>query len=109
MLVLVAGGGVWRAVDQGVFSTERGPAYEPWKSWRDDPQDRPLALVRAAILAANPPLILTKRWMASRPPATRMAAPPAFGKPSGSAPWRRARDLPGRSGMSMSSVARGDV
>jgi hypothetical protein len=53
-LVLVAGGGVWRAVDQGVFGTGRGPAYEPWKTWRDDPQDRPLALVRAAILAANP-------------------------------------------------------
>ncbi len=29
-LVLVAGGGVWRAADQGVFSTGQGPAYEPW-------------------------------------------------------------------------------
>ena len=33
-LVLVAGGGVWRAVDQGVFSTGEGPAYEPWDDWR---------------------------------------------------------------------------
>ncbi len=29
MLVLVVGGGVWRAADQGVFSTGEGPAYEP--------------------------------------------------------------------------------
>jgi hypothetical protein len=28
-LVLVVGGGVWRAADQGVFSTGEGPAYEP--------------------------------------------------------------------------------
>ncbi len=33
-LVLVAGGGVWRATDQGVFSTGEGPAYEPWDDWR---------------------------------------------------------------------------
>jgi hypothetical protein len=32
--VLVAGGGVWRAWDQGVFSAGQGPAYEPWKDWR---------------------------------------------------------------------------
>ena len=51
--VLVAGGGVWRAFDQGVFSTEQGPAYEPWENWRIDEGKGPLALVRAAILAAN--------------------------------------------------------
>ena len=33
--VVVAGGGVWRAWDQGVFSIGQGPAYEPWKNWRD--------------------------------------------------------------------------
>ncbi len=52
-LVLVAGGGVWRAADQGVFSTGQGPAYEPWDDWRTASRG-PLNLVRAAILAANP-------------------------------------------------------
>jgi nitroreductase len=47
------GGGVWRAWDQGVFSTGDGPAYEPWKDWRNA-KDGPLALVSAAILAASP-------------------------------------------------------
>ena len=52
--VLVAAGGVWRAYDQGVFSVGRGPAYEPWRDWRSDPNEGALALVRAAILAASP-------------------------------------------------------
>lgn len=52
--VLVVGGGVWRAYDQGVFSVGKGPAYEPWKDWRSDPSEGALALVRAAILAASP-------------------------------------------------------
>jgi len=52
--VLVAGGGVWRACDQGVFSVGKGPAYEPWKDWRSHPNEGALALVRAAILAASP-------------------------------------------------------
>jgi hypothetical protein len=51
---LVAGGGVWRAYDQGVFSAGKGPAYEPWKDWRSHPNEGALALVRAAILAASP-------------------------------------------------------
>ncbi len=54
LTVLVAGGGVWRAYDQGVFSIGQGPAYEPWKNWRTEASQGPLALVRAAILAANP-------------------------------------------------------
>ncbi len=54
LTVLVAGGGVWRAYDQGVFSIGDGPAYEPWKDWRSDSPDGPLVLVRAAILAASP-------------------------------------------------------
>ncbi len=53
MTVLVAGGGVWRAWDQGVFSVGQGPAYEPWRNWRSA-SDGPLGLVRAAILAASP-------------------------------------------------------
>jgi nitroreductase len=52
--VVVVGGGVWRAYDQGVFSVGEGPAYEPWKDWRKDSNDGALALVRAAILAASP-------------------------------------------------------
>jgi nitroreductase len=52
--VAVVGGGVWRAYDQGVFSVGEGPAYEPWKDWRTDSASGPLALVRAAILAASP-------------------------------------------------------
>jgi nitroreductase len=47
-------GGVWRAHDQGVFSVGEGPAYQPWKDWRSGANDGPLALVRAAILAASP-------------------------------------------------------
>jgi hypothetical protein len=52
--VVVAGGAVWRAFDQGVFSTGTGIAYKPWKNWRDETSDEPLSLVRAAILAASP-------------------------------------------------------
>jgi nitroreductase len=52
--IAVMGGGVWRADDQGVFSTGQGPAYQPWKNWRDEATDEPLKLVRAAILAASP-------------------------------------------------------
>jgi hypothetical protein len=52
--VVVVGGGVWRACDQGVFSVGEGPAYKPWKDWRNAANEGPLALVRAAILAASP-------------------------------------------------------
>jgi hypothetical protein len=52
--VAIVGGGVWRVYDQGAFSVGEGPAYQPWKDWRTDPQSGPLALVRAAILAASP-------------------------------------------------------
>lgn len=52
--VAVLGGGVWRAYDEGVFSVGEGPAYEPWKNWRNTANEGPLVLVRAAILAASP-------------------------------------------------------
>jgi len=52
--ILLAGGIVWRACDQGVFSTGKGQAYEPWQGWRSNPGAGPIALVRAAILAASP-------------------------------------------------------
>jgi nitroreductase len=44
----------WYAYDRGVFSVGEGPAYEPWKDWRGDSSEGPLALVHAAILAASP-------------------------------------------------------
>ena len=52
-LVIVAGGSVFRAVDQGMFSVGQGIAYEPWKNWRDaaSPAER---IVAAGILASNP-------------------------------------------------------
>jgi len=53
-VVVVGGALAWRAFDQGVFSAGSGAAYEPWKNWQADDSLRPLRLVRAAILAANP-------------------------------------------------------
>lgn len=54
LLVALAGGTVWRARSQGVFSGGEGPAYAPWDDWREDMAEGPLALLRAAILAASP-------------------------------------------------------
>jgi hypothetical protein len=53
-VVVASGALAWRAFDQGVFSAGSGRAYEPWKDWQADDSLRPLRLVRAAILAANP-------------------------------------------------------
>ncbi|MFZ4815557.1 MAG: Acg family FMN-binding oxidoreductase [Phototrophicaceae bacterium] len=53
VLIGVAGGGVYRAADQGVFSVGQGLAYEPWKDWRNAPT-APERIVSAGILAANP-------------------------------------------------------
>lgn len=52
-LILAAGGSVWRAVGQGIFSAGQGPAYAPWQEWRSaaTPAER---LAAAGILAANP-------------------------------------------------------
>ena len=52
-LVLVAGGGAWRAEEGGVFGPGRGLAFEPWKEWHAGGEEGPLALVSAAILASN--------------------------------------------------------
>jgi nitroreductase len=52
--VVIVGGGVWRAYDQGVFSVGKGAPYEPWRNWRTDGEPGPLELVRAGILAASP-------------------------------------------------------
>lgn len=47
------GAGIWRAIDQGVFATGQGPAYQAWKDWRGVPGEGFVSFVRAAILAAN--------------------------------------------------------
>jgi nitroreductase len=52
--VLSVSGASWYAYDRGVFSVGEGPAYEPWKHWRGGSSEGPLALIRAAILAASP-------------------------------------------------------
>ncbi len=54
LAVVVAGGGVFRAVQEDIFSPFNGPAYEPWTTWKTDRMEGPLALVQMAILAANP-------------------------------------------------------
>ncbi|MEM6429191.1 MAG: twin-arginine translocation signal domain-containing protein [Deinococcota bacterium] len=53
-VVAVSGGAVYRAASQGVFTTASGPAYEPWEDWRTNPEQGPLRLVQAGILASNP-------------------------------------------------------
>lgn len=53
-LVVVVGGGVYRAADRGVFSVGQGEAYEPWRTWHEEQASGPMALVQSAILAANP-------------------------------------------------------
>jgi hypothetical protein len=51
-LVVSAGGLSYRAYDQGVLEEGEGGAYDAWRDW--DGGRGPLALVSAAILAANP-------------------------------------------------------
>jgi hypothetical protein len=51
VLVVAAGGVVWRTVDQAILDPWSGPAYEPWSADLDGPA--PESLVAAAILAAN--------------------------------------------------------
>src|SRR5215470_12554667 len=48
----LGGACAWWARHEGVFSVGEGPAFEPWRDWHNDVGS--LALVRAAILAANP-------------------------------------------------------
>jgi len=54
VVILAAGGLVWRTWEQGVLAAGTGPAYEPWTTWRTEPGAGPTGLVRAGILAANP-------------------------------------------------------
>jgi hypothetical protein len=52
LAVAGVGGLTWKAVDGGVFATGTGPAYAAWDAL-DAPTDATLALVSAAVLAAN--------------------------------------------------------
>lgn len=54
LLAVPFGGLLWRAVDQGIFSTGKGPAYELWSLDEASPLSEPMALVHAATLASNP-------------------------------------------------------
>jgi hypothetical protein len=51
-VVVCAGGVSYRAYDRGVFEAGQGGAYDAWRDWEKG--SGPLALVSAAILAANP-------------------------------------------------------
>src|SRR5712692_1833052 len=51
--VLVVGGTLYRANDQGVFSTGQGPAYDVWREFSAQDGAAQLRLVRAAVLATN--------------------------------------------------------
>ena len=53
-LVVSLAGLTWRAIDQGVFSTGKGPAYEPWNISKENLKTGTLALLNDAILASNP-------------------------------------------------------
>ena len=51
-VVVCAGGVSYRAYDRGVFEAGEGGAYDAWRDWEQG--QGPVALVSAAILAANP-------------------------------------------------------
>jgi hypothetical protein len=53
-LLVGAGAVTWRAWNQGVFSTGKGPAFDAWNTWSDATPGSDLHLVHSAILAANP-------------------------------------------------------
>lgn len=50
--MIASGLGGYRGLDQGVFQTGQGGAYDAWRNWNKE--RGPLAFVAAAILAANP-------------------------------------------------------
>src|ERR1700694_5294570 len=50
---VVVAGTLYRAYDQGVFTTGEGPAYDAWREWDAETGGVSLALVRAAVLATN--------------------------------------------------------
>jgi nitroreductase len=55
MLAMLAGGtGSWYALDHGVLTVGDGSPFAPWYDWQKGAGEGPLALVRAAVLAASP-------------------------------------------------------
>ncbi|MDP3938522.1 MAG: twin-arginine translocation signal domain-containing protein [Deltaproteobacteria bacterium] len=59
--VVAMAGGVWQACGKGDAGPEGGVAFEPWRNWQGTPEEGPLALVRAGILAASP--LNTQPWI----------------------------------------------
>lgn len=53
LTIVVAGGHVWRSFGQQVEEIGSAPELEPWRNWRQDTGQGPVAMVRAAILSAN--------------------------------------------------------
>jgi hypothetical protein len=53
LVVVFAGGTLFRAYDQGVLSTGQGPAYDAWREWDVPTGSLPLNIARAAVLAAS--------------------------------------------------------
>ncbi|MCM3761572.1 hypothetical protein M3212_12325 [Alkalihalobacillus oceani] len=54
LIVMIWGGSIWRAVDQGVFQAGRGSAFEPWEKQDNGAFPDQLKLIQAAVLASNP-------------------------------------------------------
>src|SRR2546429_6847225 len=52
--VLVVGGGVWRAYDQGGLRVGEGPAYTTMKDWRREANDWPLDMEPTGMHASRP-------------------------------------------------------
>lgn len=55
LLIVAAGGVIYRAWDEGALGNlYDGQAFQPWKHFKNEQHQGPLALVAAAILAASP-------------------------------------------------------
>jgi hypothetical protein len=79
ILVAIVGGGVYRAVDQGVFASGQGIAYEPWKNWHDGTTS-PERIGRAGfwlptrtIRSPGVSVSMNKQWTSTRITAVRSA------------------------------------
>ena len=55
LILVVAGGLVWRGKERGAFAEPTGEPFTPWDFWQaPEIKGTPLALVAAGVLAANP-------------------------------------------------------
>ena len=57
--ILIDDGRIWRLAAPPEIG--EGPAFEPWRTWRNDARNGPLALVNAAILSSN--AFNTQPWL----------------------------------------------